>query len=104
VSQPLPINFTLRASRQVTEAGIWWREHRSKAPDALHEELQQGLQLIASQPEIGAIARNVKLAGVRRILLRRVGYHVYYRRVHSPDASIQVVAFWHASRGDAPRL
>ena len=61
------------------------------------------MQLVASHPEAGAIARNVELAGVRRILLRRVGYHLYYRRFDSP-ASIQVVAFWHASRGEAPGL
>ena len=103
MSEPLPIDFTLRASRQVAEAGRWWLEHRSKAPDALHEELQQVMQLVASQPEVGAIARNVKLAGVRRVLLGRVGYHLYYRRLDSP-ASIQVVAFWHATRGEAPGL
>jgi hypothetical protein len=48
VSQPLPIDFTLRASKQIVEAGRWWLEHRSKAPGALHEELQQVLQLVAS--------------------------------------------------------
>lgn len=104
MSQSLPIDFTLRASEQVVEAGRWWLEHRSKAPDALHEELQQVLQLIATQPGVGAIARNVKLAGVRRILLRRIGYHLYYRLRDSPAASLQVVAFWHASRGHVPRL
>ncbi len=35
--------------------------------------------MIASQPDVGAIARNTKLAGVRRILLSRVSYHLYYR-------------------------
>jgi plasmid stabilization system protein ParE len=103
VSQPLPVDFTFTASGHVTEAAHWWLEHRSKAPGALHEELQQALQLVASHPEVGAAARNVKLAGVRRILLRRVGYHLYYRRLDSP-ACIQVVAFWHTSRGEPPRL
>lgn len=102
MSQPLAVGFTPRASRQVGEAGRWWRENRTKAPDALVEELQQAVDLVASQPEVGAVARNVKLAGVRRLLLRRVGYHLYYRRLVAPTPSIQVIAFWHASRGDHP--
>lgn len=104
MNQPLPVAFTQRASRQVVEAGRWWRENRTKAPGALVEELQQVLDLVTSQPEVGAVARNVKLAGVRRVLLRRVGYHLYYRRLVAPTPSIQVIAFWHASRGSSPNL
>ncbi len=104
MSQPLPVSFTRRASRDVEEAGRWWRKNREKAPEALSEELEQALQLIASQPEVGAIARNIKLAGVRRILLNRVSYHLYYRVRETQARSIQVVALWHASRGARPRL
>ena len=104
MSQRLPVSFTRRASKHVDEAGRWWRENRAKAPEALREELDQALQLIASQPDVGAIARNAKLAGVRRILLSRVSYHLYYRSLETPARSIQVVALWHASRGEGPHL
>jgi ParE toxin of type II toxin-antitoxin system, parDE len=104
VSSRLSIVFTRRAATHVEEAGRWWRNNRTKAPDALREELDNALQLIASQPEVGATARNIKLAGVRRILLRRVNCHLYYRLVESPRRSIEVVAFWHASRGQSPDL
>ena len=104
MNPPLPIRFTRRASRQVDEAGQWWQEHRTKAPAALREELERALQLIGSQPDVGARARNTNLAGVRRILLRRVGYHLYYRLLDTPSRSIQVVALWHASRGQGPGL
>lgn len=104
MSQRLPVSFTRRASKHVDEAGRWWRENRAKAPEALREELAQALQLIASQPDVGAIARNAKLAGVRRILLSRVSYHLYYRILETPARSIQVVALWHASRGEGPQL
>ena len=100
----LPVAFTRRALNHVEEAGHWWRENRTKAPEALQEELQNAFQLIATQPDVGATARNVKLPGVRRILLRRVNYHLYYRLVESPVRSVQVVALWHASRGKAPGL
>ena len=104
MSQRLPVTFTRRASKQVDEAGRWWRANRDKAPDALTEEIDQALQLIASQPDVGAKARNAKLAGVRRMLLSRVSYHVYYRVVEAPTRSVQVVALWHSSRGTGPRL
>ena len=104
MSQPLPVHFTRRALRHVEEAGRWWRENRLKAPEALREELEHVLELIAAQPEVGAIARNVRLARVRRILLNRVSYHLYYRLDETPARSIQVVALWHSSRGTRPRL
>lgn len=104
MSARLPVKFTPRADRQVEEAARWWRENRSKAPDALAEDLARVLELIATQPEVGAIARNVRLAGVRRVYLNRIGYYLYYRVHGRPPSLLQVVAFWHASRGAAPRL
>lgn len=100
----LSVRFTRRAARHIDEAGRWWHTNRTKALGALREELARALQLITTQPDAGATARNLRLAGVRRILLRRVSYHLYYRLVESPSRSIQVVALWHTSRGDAPEL
>ena len=57
------------AARAIAEAAEWWVANRPKAPDAFAEELERALQLLASQPSIGAQARNVKLADVRRIHL-----------------------------------
>jgi plasmid stabilization system protein ParE len=99
----LVVAFTPRASHEVAEAKRWWRANRTKAPDALEEELRAALELIASTPTIGTIARNVRLSGVRRIFLKRVNYFLYYR----PPANtpvVQVVALWHARRGTAPHL
>jgi plasmid stabilization system protein ParE len=104
VTSTLPVAFTRRAARHVDEAGRWWRENRTKAPEALHEELNRALQLVTSQPNVGAVAQNVSLVGVRRILLRRVNYHLYYRVVESPSRAVQVVALWHASRDKRPGL
>jgi hypothetical protein len=54
VTSRLAVVFTRRAARHVEEAGRWWRDNRTKAPDALQEELERALQLIAAQPDIGA--------------------------------------------------
>jgi len=104
VSQLLAVDFTRRAAAQAAAAGRWWRENRPKAPDALREELEHAAQLIAVRPEIGATARNVKLAGVRRLHLSRIRYHLYYRVLDGPPRSIEVLALWHTSRGKEPAV
>lgn len=103
MNERFSVSFTPRASREVGEAKRWWRANRTKAPDALEEELRTTLELISSTPMIGAVARNVSLPGVRRIFLNRVNYFLYYR----PDVKLQrieIVALWHARRGAAPSL
>ena len=102
MSERYRVAFTPRASREVAEAKRW-RANRTKAPDALEEELNTALDLIANTPSIGAVARNVSLAGVRRILLNRVNYFVYYRP-RQESRIVEVVALWHARRGTGPPL
>lgn len=104
MTAPLSVDFTRRAAAQTEAANLWWRENRLQAPDALREELERAVQLIALQPEIGATARNTKLAGVRRVLLSRVRYHLCYRIVDGPPRSIEVLSLWHTSRGEDPAV
>ena len=100
---PLPTKIVRRAARQIAEAWEWWQANRTAAPEALEEELRRGLALIAQQPDIGARARNAKLEGVRRIYLSRIHYYLYYR-VRPSCEVVEVLAFWHASRGSGPNL
>ena len=79
------------------------RHDRSKAPNAIREELERAAAIISLQPEIGARALNVDLAGVRRLHLARVRYHVYYRLRTDPER-LEILAFWHESRGRNPPL
>ena len=97
----LPVQITRRASAQIGEAASWWFENRPAARGALKEELNHACDLISHQPEVGARAANVKLAGVRRIHLSRVRYFLYYR-VHA--TRIEILALWHSSRGQGPNL
>jgi plasmid stabilization system protein ParE len=103
LSDRFTIAFTARASREVATARRWWRANRTKAPDALEEDLRTALDLIANTPGIGAIARNVTLPGVRRLFLNRANYFLYYRP-RLPTRSVEIVALWHARRGGEPRL
>jgi plasmid stabilization system protein ParE len=103
VRRPLPIEVSDLARAQVRAAQEWWRVNRPKAPNAIREELERASLLISVQPEIGARARNTSLAGVRRLHLARVRYYIHYRVVTDPER-IEVLAFWHESRGSGPSI
>ena len=79
MNERIAVYFTPRADKHVEREGRWWRENRIKAPDAFDQDLEYALDLIATQPYIGAAARNVRLAAVRRVYLGRTGHYLYYR-------------------------
>jgi len=103
VSERLHVEVSAVAAGQIREAETWWRTNRLKAPNAIREELERASALVAAQPDIGSRARNVKLAGVRRIHLARIRYHLYYRVGEAPR-QIEILGFWHASRGSQPPI
>ena len=103
MSALLHVEVSAVAAGQIREAEAWWRANRPKAPNAIREELERASALVATQPDIGSRARNVRLVGVRRIHLARIRYHLYYR-VNVTPPQIEVVGFWHASRGSPPPM
>ena len=103
MSPPHPIDVSDLARTQILAAESWWRLNRPQAPNAIREELERALFLLAVQPHIGARARNISLPGVRRLHLARVRYYIYYRLVDDPER-VEILAFWHTSRGNLPRL
>ena len=101
MSDLLPVAVSDLAVQQIRVAEAWWRVNRPKAPNAIREELERAAGLIAIQPQIGARARNLTLAGVRRLHLARIRYDLYYHLIDTPRR-IEILAFWHASRGHKP--
>jgi len=97
----LPIVVTASAAAAIREADEWWSENRLSSSTPLADDLERAFELIASHPAIGARARNVGLSGVRRVHLSRIRYHLYYR-ISSAGDRIEVLAFWHTSRGSNP--
>jgi len=56
---------------------------------------------LVKNPGIGTLVENARDSETRHLYLARTGYFVYYRlRGHFLD----VVAFWHCSRGHGPSL
>ena len=95
------IRVTRLAESHIREAARWWQANRPAAPNAIREELEQAFELLSLQPRLGAIARNPRLSGVRRVHLGRTGYYLYYR-IREVEQTIEVLAFWHSSRGSEP--
>ena len=59
------------------------------------------MSLLAEQPGIGAKYEGARTPGVRRLFLGRVGYFVYYK---AEGEDLNILAFWHASRGQQPTV
>ena len=99
MSARLTVSLTLQARAQIAEAAAWWERNRPGAPGAVREDLDDMLSLLCAQPDIGTRARLAGLRGVRRVTLSRVRYYVFYR---INGNSLEVLAFWHTSRGSNP--
>jgi plasmid stabilization system protein ParE len=99
----LLVKATPRAAAEIRRASAWWRANRPAAPLALLEDLERAFELVAAQPGIGARARHAKQPGVRRLLLSRTGYHLYYQ-VNADAGRVEILAFWHAHRGREPAV
>lgn len=95
----------LRASHrvwaQIDRASNWWRRNRDKAPDAFDLDLEDGLDRIRTNPDIGSPVRARRI-GVRSLWLERIRYFIYYRVVD--DETVELLGAWHASRGSRPKL
>jgi plasmid stabilization system protein ParE len=90
-----------RARREIHEAAAWWSENRLSAPGAVAHDLKEALELLVEFPGIGTRVENAKSPETRRWLLKRVGYHIYYR---PRGQHLEVVAFWGAEREHGPSV
>jgi len=97
----VPVRVTKRAQAQIDRAALWWDENRTLAPEAFDEDLAEAFSLFSAEPSIGAPALNVRTQGVRRLHLARIHYQLYYR---VRAGQVEVIAFWHTSRGREPPL
>jgi plasmid stabilization system protein ParE len=85
-----------RAQRQLIAAYRWWRKHRDKAPEALEEDFAEALTRIGESPHIGKFVKHHRDGVVRRYLMERVSYYLFYRIRTNGD--IDILQLWHASR------
>ena len=97
----LRVKISARAASQIHEAAEWWGKNRPAAPGAVRKDIGETLSLLAQQPSIGVTYKSARVKGVRRLLVGRIRYFIYYR--DTPEA-LEMLAVWHVSRGKQPLL
>lgn len=86
---------------QIEAIDLWWRENRLAAPGLFVEELAACFDLLGRLPHVGRRYARHEVRGLRRVLLRSTGCHVYYM---VRGEVVIVVAVWNALRGAGPDL
>jgi len=93
--------ITERARRELVRVAGWWKANRKIAPYLFVEEFEATLELLAAMPASGTAAPSHRYPGLRRRILPRTRYFVYY----TVDDDIVIVrSIWHGQRGKRPRL
>lgn len=95
------VQVTARARGEVREISRWWRENRPSNPGLFREEMTSATARLSVLPGAGAPYEWQGMCGVRRLLLPRTSYHVYYV-VNEQDRQVTVMAVWHTARGHGP--
>ena len=95
----MKVELSREASAQARQIDAWWRRNRRTAPELFVRELGRAVDALEAMPGLGV--RYAPKPGVRRLLLERTRYHVYF----AADAErVYVIAVWSALRGRGPAL
>ena len=97
----LRVKVSARAASQIRKAAEWWAENRPAASGAVRIDIGEALAMLAQQPGFGIAYEGVRTQGVRRLLVGRIRYFIYYRVT---TEALEVLAVWHVSRGKQPAL
>jgi plasmid stabilization system protein ParE len=93
------VEFADAAKADVARIDAWWRANRRAAPDLFTSELEKATLALEDNPALGL--HYEPRPGVRRMLLRRTRYHIYFVE---EGERVLVVAVWSAYRGRGPSL
>lgn len=87
---------TARAKRQADVAEQWWRKRHPASAALFRAEVERGIETLRELPELGVPYSHPGRRGIRRLLLPKIGYHLYYRL---GAREIVLLAVWHTRRG-----
>ena len=93
--------FGPEAQEHLTEVVRGVKAERRGDLSLLRRELQSAAAMLTELPAAGSPYLLARQAGVRRLLLRKSRYHLYYR-VDREQEKIQILALWHTSRRRPP--
>ena len=78
-------------------------EESAELPGLFARELVVAVRQLARSPLSPPAYERANAPAVRRLLLPRTRYHVYFA-VDESTRLVRIHAVWHASRGSGPRL
>lgn len=97
----LQVVIAPQAAEQIRSAARWWAKNRPLAPGAVEQDLKGALGLLVLRPHIGVSCEQSSIPDLRRLLLGRVQYFIYYQ---PQKDEIRVLAFWHSTRVAGPKI
>lgn len=86
---------------QLRRAAKWWRTNRRSVPEAVAEDFEHAVKLLAFEPGIGTPTESERYPDLRRFQIDRVRHHVFYR---VSKGKLVVLAFWGSEREFGPTL
>lgn len=95
------ITVSPQAIRQIDTALQWWTDNRSGVPGLLASEIETAFGRLQLHPTAGEQVRSRHGGSIRRLILRRSRYWLYY---FVSENEIEVLALWHQNRGVLPPL
>jgi plasmid stabilization system protein ParE len=97
------IEIARRASLQVERASSWWHKNRPSAPLLFEHEFERALTQLASTPRAGLSYPTARRPAMKRLLLAKTGYHVYFA-LERNETVVVIHSVWGARRGRGPKL
>ncbi len=95
------VELSPEALDQAQKIRAWWSENRPAAPDLFVDELGAAIRKLGVVPRAGARYEATSQREMRRVLMPRTRYHVYYT-VDDDSRLVRVHAIWHTSLGHGP--
>ena len=97
------VELSPQARDQLTTINLWWARNRLAAPTLVAAEFESSIQQLATSPESGRLHDGSKPVQVRKLLMPRSRYRLYYE-VDPVGRIVTVLAVWHVARGAEPHL
>lgn len=95
------VRISADAEIRLNAIRAWWVPNRPAAPGLFDREFDAAIEAIAEAPTTFPIYRQEMATEVRRVLLCKTRYAVYYA---TESATTLIVAVWHTRRGQLPPL
>ena len=99
----MKIEIGKRASRQADRANNWWQDNRPSASLLFEQELEAALRVLLVMPNAGVAYPTTKRPNLRRLLLPRTEYHLYFA-LERNETVLVIHSVWGARRGWGPKL